>query len=51
MLGLMLVENEDNGRELIEIKGEKYKFFYGMSSVTGIKKTFIVLQNIGQAMA
>lgn len=38
MLGGMLAGHTESGGELIEIKGEKYKMFYGMSSETAMKK-------------
>ncbi|MVO10747.1 GMP reductase [Flavobacterium sp. TP390] len=38
MLGGMLAGHEESGGEVIEIKGEKYKQFYGMSSETAMKK-------------
>jgi GMP reductase len=38
MLGGMLAGHNESGGELIEIKGEKYKLFYGMSSETAMKK-------------
>lgn len=38
MLGGMLAGHEESGGEMIEIKGEKFKQFYGMSSETAMKK-------------
>jgi GMP reductase len=38
MLGGMLAGHTESGGELIEIKGEKYKQFYGMSSTTAMDK-------------
>jgi len=38
MLGGMLAGHTESGGELIEIKGEKYKQFYGMSSKTAMDK-------------
>ncbi|MEC4048530.1 GMP reductase [Flavobacterium sp. SUN046] len=38
MLGGMLAGHTESGGELIEIKGEHYKQFYGMSSETAMKK-------------
>jgi len=38
MLGGMLAGHDESGGELIELKGEKYKLFYGMSSETAMKK-------------
>jgi len=38
MLGGMLAGHEESGGELIEIDGEKFKQFYGMSSTTAMDK-------------
>ncbi|NJM78809.1 MAG: GMP reductase [Flavobacterium sp.] len=38
MLGGMLAGHEESGGEMIEINGEKFKQFYGMSSETAMKK-------------
>jgi GMP reductase len=38
MLGGMLAGHTESGGELIEIEGEKYKKFYGMSSETAMNK-------------
>ncbi len=38
MLGGMLAGHDENGGELIEIDGEQYKQFYGMSSQTAMNK-------------
>ena len=38
MLGGMLSGHEESGGELIEVNGEKFKQFYGMSSETAMKK-------------
>ncbi|MBP6587723.1 MAG: IMP dehydrogenase, partial [Flavobacterium sp.] len=38
MLGGMLAGHTESGGELVEIDGEKYKKFYGMSSETAMKK-------------
>jgi GMP reductase len=38
MLGGMLAGHTESGGELIEIKGEKFKQFYGMSSTTAMDK-------------
>jgi GMP reductase len=38
MLGGMLAGHTESGGELIEIKGEKFKQFYGMSSSTAMNK-------------
>jgi len=38
MLGGMLAGHTESGGELIEINGEKYKQFYGMSSATAMEK-------------
>lgn len=38
MLGGMLAGHTESGGELIEIDGEKYKKFYGMSSATAMNK-------------
>ncbi len=38
MLGGMLAGHTESGGELIEINGEKFKQFYGMSSETAMKK-------------
>jgi len=38
MLGGMLAGHTESGGEVIEINGEKYKQFYGMSSETAMKK-------------
>jgi GMP reductase len=38
MLGGMLAGHEESGGELMEKDGKKYKFFYGMSSETAMKK-------------
>jgi GMP reductase len=38
MLGGMLAGHTESGGELIEVKGEKYKQFYGMSSKTAMDK-------------
>ena len=38
MLGGMLAGHTESGGELIEVKGEKFKQFYGMSSTTAMEK-------------
>lgn len=38
MLGGMLAGHEESGGELIEVNGEKFRQFYGMSSETAMKK-------------
>jgi len=38
MLGGMLAGHEESGGEMIEIKGEQFKLFYGMSSETAMNK-------------
>ena len=38
MLGGMLAGHTESGGELIEVKGEKFKQFYGMSSSTAMNK-------------
>lgn len=38
MLGGMLASHTESGGELIEINGEKFKQFYGMSSTTAMEK-------------
>jgi GMP reductase len=38
MLGGMLAGHTESGGELIEVNGEKFKQFYGMSSETAMKK-------------
>lgn len=38
MLGGMLSGHDESGGDIIEIHGEKYKMFYGMSSVTAMTK-------------
>jgi GMP reductase len=38
MLGGMLAGHNESGGKLIEVNGEQYKQFYGMSSETAMKK-------------
>jgi len=38
MLGGMLAGHTESGGEIVEIKGEKFKQFYGMSSTTAMEK-------------
>ena len=38
MLGGMLAGHDQSGGEVIERNGKKYKLFYGMSSVTAMKR-------------